>query len=84
MLEEQRTLDGWKGPDLDGETKITCKNCSTLTFRGTEKFAVRMMASAIAWAYQGCKKEKKKSEHKRAKALHQHVCSRNRNRNNII
>lgn len=25
----------------------------TLTFRGTEKFAVRMMASAIACAYQG-------------------------------
>jgi len=43
----QRSLDG------KAETKISCINCSTLTFRGTEKFAVRMMASAIAWAYQG-------------------------------
>jgi len=31
------------------------QDCNTLTFRGTEKFAVRMMASAIAWAYQGYK-----------------------------
>lgn len=44
-----------------------------LTFRGTEKFAVRMMASAMAWAYQGYQKKKIKSENKKAKELHQHI-----------
>lgn len=48
------------------------KSCSTLTFRGTEKFAVRMMDSAIAWAYQGYKKSQI-SEHKRANVLNQHI-----------
>lgn len=46
------------------------KNCSVLTFRGTEKFAVRMMASAIAWAYQGYNKNKFQN----IKELTLHVC----------
>lgn len=29
-----------------------------LTFNGTERLAVRIMASAIPWAYQGYKKAK--------------------------
>jgi len=49
LLDEERSLDWGKMPDeLSQDIDQMQQDCKTLTFRGTEKFAVRMMASAIA------------------------------------